>query len=403
MPHPYTLLIVDDHALQLEYLRKLFQSSGAFQVETSSSGRDALAFAKSVKFDLILLDMMMPELDGVQLIRRLAELPAKPALAIMSASSDRLLNSACVMAEVLGLRVLGQIAKPVRPGDVGWLVSRLKALSPVQPQERLLPNPDRAAVNDALENGQIRTWYQPKVDLATGAVVGAEALARWILEDGTVLLPGQFLPAITALRFEEALLACVLEQTIAAQRGWSAQGIQVPVSINLPPHLFDDEELPDKIRAWTRAAGGIPGAISFELTEESTARSQGNFFAGACRLRMMGFGLAQDDFSQGYSSLYNLISTPFTELKIDRSLVAGCVDDDGARAAVESAVALGKRLGITVVAEGVESVEQFDYLRAIDCDAVQGFYLAGALSADLFSQFARTMRGQTEWPRSMRR
>ncbi|WP_025135773.1 EAL domain-containing response regulator [Achromobacter sp. DH1f] len=386
---PFSLLIVDDHAWQLEYLSRLFQRGGEFRVETASRGEDALELMKSVKFDLILLDLMMPEFDGIQFIRQLAQQPVKPGLAIMSASSSRLLNSASRMAELLGIRVVGHLEKPVRLADVKSLASEIEVAWRSKYHHRDFPLAlERDTLQAALEGGKVQTWFQPKVSLGSGAVVGAEALARWITDDGLILLPNQFLPALSLFQLDETLLQCVIKQTITAQRKWDERGVPVPVSINLPPHLFDDESLPDKILNWTLAEGGQPATISFELTEESTARSQSNFFAGACRLRMMGFGLAQDDFSQGYSSLYNLISAPFSELKIDRALVVGCLDDDGAQAAVESAVALGQRLGIMVVAEGVQQREQVEYLRSIGCDAAQGFYFSGALSADLFAGYS---------------
>lgn len=111
-----------------------------------------------------------------------------------------------------------------------------------------------------------------------------------------------------------------------------------------------------------------------------------NFYAGACRLRMKGFGLSQDDFGQGYSSYMNLVSTPFTELKIDRALVHGCSENEELAQALTSIVALGRQLGLTVVAEGVETAQELALLRRINCTQVQGFLISHAVSSSEFQQ-----------------
>ena len=122
--------------------------------------------------------------------------------------------------------------------------------------------------------------------------------------------------------------------------------------------------------------GAEPASIGFELLETSTTESLSDYYAGACRLRMKGFGLAQDDFGKGLSSYFNLVSTPFSELKIDRSLVHGCVDNDSLATALQSIVELSRKLGLTVTAEGVETKDELEFLRKIQCDQAQGFFFA---------------------------
>ncbi|MNV53051.1 Oxygen sensor protein DosP [compost metagenome] len=159
--------------------------------------------------------------------------------------------------------------------------------------------------------------------------------------------------------------------------------------MNLPTHLLDDQSLPDRLYAHVMHYGGRPGAISFELTEGTTTLAISDFYAGACRLRMKGFGLAQDDSGQGYSSLFKIASTPFTEIKVDRSLISRCAAEDGARAAVESIIFLGRKLGLNVVAEGVETQEQLAILKGLRCNSVQGFLISHALTEELFCCFLK--------------
>lgn len=176
-----------------------------------------------------------------------------------------------------------------------------------------------------------------------------------------------------------------VKQTILAQSCWRKQGYDIPVSINLPTHLLDSDSLADRLFDLVIEHDGVPGMIGFELMECSTTDNISKFYAGACRLRMKGFGLAQDDFGQGYSSYFNLVSTPFTELKIDRALVQGCVENKSLALAIASIVALGQQLGLEVVAEGVESQDELVLLRQLKCDAVQGFLISQAVSSDQFN------------------
>ncbi|MFY0480742.1 EAL domain-containing response regulator [Achromobacter marplatensis] len=379
------ILIVDDHALQLEYMVHLMRHARAGHVETALNGWDALEKLRSHRFDLVITDLMMPGLDGVQLIQSLSELINPPAIALVSASPKRLLASACIVAKLLGLRVIAQICKPVSADDIDMMLKQLQ-----QPQGVLLEPPrgiseDRDTLLSALDNGEIQAWFQPKLALIDDSVCGVEALARWVRDDGTISFPGEFLPSLSFHGLEERLLNSIVSFSIAAQKHWRVAGYSIPVSINLPTHLLDDRALPDRLLANVRAAGGDPESICFELTEGTTTSHLSDFHAGACRLRMMGFKLAQDDFGQGYSSIYNLLTVPFTELKIDRSLIQDCVNDDKVRAILDSAITLGRRLGIAVVAEGVETREQLELLRQLDCTAVQGFYVAEALDVNLMA------------------
>ena len=178
----------------------------------------------------------------------------------------------------------------------------------------------------------------------------------------------------------------VLKASIAAQARWRRRGFRVPVSINLPPHLLEQPDLPDALLALTLELGGTPGELCFELMESSTTRHVSDFYAGACRLRMKGFGLAQDDFGQGLSSVHDLVNTPFTEVKIDRMLVSGCARDPALYQTLSTIVALAKQLGLTIVAEGVESDADLAALRQLGCSQVQGFLISQAVPSDDFTQ-----------------
>ena len=137
------------------------------------------------------------------------------------------------------------------------------------------------------------------------------------------MLPASFLGAVHRHGLNQALLTRMLEDALSAYRRWRKLGFKVPVSVNLPTRLLDNPLLPDELYN-TVAASGVPAEdVTFELLEDETTSVPGQYYMGASRLRLKGFGLAQDDFGKGYSSMYTLISTPFTELKIDRAFVSG--------------------------------------------------------------------------------
>ncbi|NYH11655.1 EAL domain-containing response regulator [Pseudomonas moraviensis] len=382
---PCNILIVEDHPFQQLYLQHLFSELGDFYLESACDGEEALDCLKRRDFDLVLTDLLMPGMDGVQFIQGLAALRSRPVLAIMSAASRRMLMGASLVASNLQVKVIGLISKPVNAVALRCLIDQLQGLRQIA-QPLPLAGIDRQAILDALDNGELQAWFQPKKALVNARIVAAEALIRWVHPEYGMLLPGMFLPALISFDLEERLLWLVLEQAIEAQAQWRQQGYDIPVSINLPTHLLNRHDLPDRILEFVLKHEGIPGRICFELMECSVPDDISNFYAGACRLRIKGFGLSQDDFGKGYSSYMNLVSAPFTELKIDRSLVQGCNDNEELAQALTSIVGLGRQLGLTVVAEGVETAQELALLRKIDCTQVQGFLISHAVSPDQFQQ-----------------
>ncbi|KAA0945713.1 MULTISPECIES: EAL domain-containing response regulator [unclassified Pseudomonas] len=377
----YNVMIVEDHPFQHEYLYHVFSEVGGLSVNTVWGGSEALRCLQKKDYDLVVSDLFMPDMDGVQLIQKIAALPKKPALALMSTASRRMLISAGLAAESSGLTVIGLISKPVELSAVRQLRDRLDELYSAAPPADRVVQQDRQLLVRAMESGQIQAWFQPKKSLRTGRICGTEALVRWRHPTVGLLAPGDFLDAINHFRLQEQLLWRMLEDSLVAQSLWRRRGHEVPISVNLPTHLLDSHDFTDRLLEKVLAAQAEPRSIIFELMESSTTEDPSNFYAGACRLRMMGFGLAQDDFAKGYSSYFNLISTPFNEIKIDRSLVHGCVENDSQASALQSIVDLCHKLGLVVTAEGVETPAELAFLRKIRCDQVQGYLISAAVAS----------------------
>lgn len=384
----HRILILEDQPFQRGFLANMFGAVPGVLADTSGDAAHAVAMCQLTRYDLVVTDLMMPGIDGIQFIQTLASQEHRPTLALVSSASQRMMASARLMAESLGLTVLGILAKPVSYDDVADLIDRLRQTrrdsSAGQPRVEPPLVASRERLLLAIDNDEITAWFQPKKSLDSGLVVAAEALVRWRHPEFGTQEAARFLPLIERHGLEAPLLRHILIGSVQAQARWHDLGFRIPVSINLPPHLLEQRDLPDELLDLTLAHGGSAADLCFELMESSTTDHVSDYYAGACRLRMKGFGLAQDDFGQGLSSVHNLVNTPFTEVKIDRALVRGCARDPALRNALATVVALGSKLGLNIVAEGVETDAELATLRKLGCNQVQGFLISRAVPADSF-------------------
>lgn len=250
-------------------------------------------------------------------------------------------------------------------------------------------NGDRDAILLALESNQIQAWFQPKLRLNDHAVSGAEALVRWVFPDGTVLLPKQFLPRFAQENLEMELLYFMIEKSVKTQQTWKKFGFDIEIGINLPSRLLDVDLLPERLYEHVLHQGGTPDLIGFELTENEIHDNQPGRESAMYQLRAKGFKLAECNAGLHDRTSIESMAVPFTELKINRALINRCTVDNNAANEVDSIIKLGHRLGVNVIAEGVESLEQLNLLRSLRCHSIQGFLFSGALTDTLFLNFLK--------------
>ena len=208
---PYRVLVVEDHPFQHEYLLNVFSEVGGFTVDTVWDGDAALECLARNDYDLLLSDLLMPVMDGVQLIQKVAALRRKPALALMSASSRRMLISAGLAAKNLGISVIGLISKPVELNAVMRLKERMELFrfdGDTDPALAIQVEPQ--SIELAMGNGQIQAWFQPKKSLRNGNILSAEELVRWVHPELGLLLPKVFLTLLISQGLEERLLWLML-------------------------------------------------------------------------------------------------------------------------------------------------------------------------------------------------
>jgi diguanylate cyclase len=233
----------------------------------------------------------------------------------------------------------------------------------------------------AFAAGELEAFFQPKADAGSRAVVGFEALVRWRHPEHGLLAPAAFVPLAEQAGLARQLTRCVLEQALAACRGWRADGHDLHVAVNASVSDLLDTSLPGEIHAALLRHGLPPEALVLELTEGSVMSDPTRIGEVLERLAALGVGLSLDDFGTGYSSLLHLKTLPVGEVKIDRSFVTGALHDAKDAAIVRATIDLARELGMRTVAEGVEDDAVWERLSALGCEVIQGYALSRPVPA----------------------
>jgi diguanylate cyclase (GGDEF)-like protein len=234
----------------------------------------------------------------------------------------------------------------------------------------------------AVDEGELVLYYQPQIDLRTGAISSVEALVRWMHPKRGLVGPDEFIPLAERTGLIKRLTRTVLTEAIRQARAWELAGLRVPVAVNLSMRNIHDPQLPQTIAQLLQRWDARPDLLRLEMTETVLAADPQRALQTMDSLRAMGVHIALDDFGIGYSSLAYLNRLPLDEIKIDRSFVMGMIDDESSATIVRATVDLGHGLGYGVVAEGVENTETRQRLSALGCDAIQGFLIARPMPAD---------------------
>jgi diguanylate cyclase (GGDEF)-like protein len=244
----------------------------------------------------------------------------------------------------------------------------------------------------ALDNDEFAVYYQPKADIRTGRVEGAEALVRWIHPEHGVIPPNDFIPLAEHTGLIKPLTAFVLNTAIAQCREWVDEGLDLTVAVNLSVRNLLDATLPDAVAAMLERHGVEARRLKLEITEGTIMADPDRAMEVLSRLHGMGIGLSIDDFGTGYSSLAYLKDLPVSELKIDRTFVNDMSEEDSDAFIVRSTIDLARNLGLQVVAEGVETEAIWTQLGHLGCDIGQGYYLSRPVPPDEFASWLADSR-----------
>ena len=289
------------------------------------------------------------------------------------------------------LNILEALTKPLAPKRLFRALDRLGGLRPgaseldvVVGQAGSVPGRPgglltASEVRRGLDAGYVGIAVQPKVRLSDRRVVGAEALLRWNDPLHGAVMPFAVIPTAEAHSLIDDLTLDIYRQSVTALAEWRASGHDLTIAVNLSALTLTSLDFPERVEEIAREAGVEPGCITLEVTESRLLEELASSLEVIGRLRLKGFRLSIDDFGTGYASMGNLKMLPFTELKIDQSFVQGAVvdvNDVASRVILGCSVELGHAMKMSVVAEGVETVEEWNLLEALGCDEIQGYLVA---------------------------
>lgn len=387
-----SVLVADDSVTQRMHAQGLCADLGLTDVQGATDGRDALKILLAHKVDVALIDLEMPIMDGIELLRSIAQEKCVKSVIILSAKDPILIASVGTMAEADGLHVLGTFQKPLQRDLLETSLLRfvrdLKSCEPSEP----LPHSDVTVIDlcAALDADDITLAYQPKLTVQGLILRGVEALARWKHPHKGTISPGVFIPLAERHGLIDTLTRELLVKAFKQKRTWQQMGLRFHLAFNLSPLSLADPGLSDWLSELAQEYSIPPDEVTLEVTENALLGELACAIRTLARLRLRGFNIAIDDYGTGFANAQQLSRVPATELKVDRSLVHHVATRPQQRTILASTVDLAKNLSLITVAEGVETIEDYRILMELGVDQVQGFYFSKPLYPDDLVEWLKT-------------
>jgi EAL domain-containing protein (putative c-di-GMP-specific phosphodiesterase class I)/ActR/RegA family two-component response regulator len=387
-----TVLVVDDATSNRMVAVEMLRELGITSVLEAENGIVALELIESSHVDLVLTDLNMPGMDGIELLSSLAKRRDNKVLyvAVMSGVGQAVLDTVQNIADESHLELLGVFPKPLNIAYMQELLSQYDPDNRESISARSALAFSTEEVARALAQGQLVAYYQPKVFFSNRKIWGMEALVRWIHPVHGVLPPVLFVEHLESGDLALDFFRYLLRQVCAFLKSLPVQQDLVHCSINLPVPLLTTEGLVDDMVRVLKSYGLPNETIVLELTETSLMQHLAASLSALARLRMKGFGVAMDDYGTGYSSMKQLARCPFSELKIDREFVHDASISEKKHAILTSAISMCQRMGMLSVAEGVETLADWDQLSALGCEVAQGYLISRPMPEEAMREWMRT-------------
>ncbi|HEY9271892.1 EAL domain-containing response regulator [Achromobacter sp.] len=390
-------LIVDQDELQRCALARMLGKIGVSEMAMAHDGASAVAAIRQRQWDLVIVDLDMTDRTGLQMIDALADAGGCCGIAIASSHPSRILQAAASYARNRGVPIIAALGKPLETARLISLIELLErsALADgaaslriaAESRGAVLAGLNRERLLRALAQREITAFFQPQHCAMTGELRGAETLARWAGDEGAMVPPAAFLPAFEAAGLLEPLTGYMLARAFEAQRELGSRPDWV-IGINVPAVVASSIRWAQGVADRAERAGVEPGCVVIEITEDGGARSNGALVGAITQLRLRGFSCSIDDFGTGDSSLDRLLCAPFDELKIDRDLIARAGRQGHAQSILACTIEMARSLDMTVVAEGIETHEEHEMVRALGVQVTQGYFHGRPMPLDAFRQYA---------------
>jgi EAL domain-containing protein (putative c-di-GMP-specific phosphodiesterase class I)/FixJ family two-component response regulator len=372
------ILLVDDDVFATKVMAAQLRKLGFENTKAMNDPILALEYLRSNidKIKAIVCDLQMPALDGIEFIREVSLEKFSGELLLVSGEDPRVLRSAQRLVNAMGLTLLGAIQKPV---ELGALAKIMADAAVLEDSDQHVPRFSVANIQAGLEAKEFVNFYQPKVDVKTGEVIGVEALIRWQHPQFGVISPSGFLAEMEANGLDHELLTQVLTSTtgaLALLREHAKKDEQFKVSVNLSDANLRDPQLPEKLVELVKQYGVKPRNLVLEVSENRMAGGRTLLITTLSRLALKGFSLSLDDFGAGKTTMSDLSDIAITELKFDRSFVHNVHRDSAQELSLSSCIKMAEALGMRTVAEGIEEVADWHTIRNLGCNVVQGYLVA---------------------------
>jgi EAL domain-containing protein (putative c-di-GMP-specific phosphodiesterase class I)/CheY-like chemotaxis protein len=393
-PVPPDAFVIDDEEGICRFVAMTLESLG-LRAESYHQAPQAIAALDRGHPDIIFLDLALEGSDAVEMLRMLGERRYSGVVQLMSGSSPGLLDDVRRIGARHGLHMRAPLEKPFRSEAVRRAVTSAHRDAPAESTFSVTP-PIELGLQEALDKGWLELWYQPKIDLRSRTLVGAEGLIRCRHPDHGVLAPGAFLPGAS----EESLLALTDHVVLTALRDWhdlADAGTSLRIAVNASAGALTSVTLAALIRENRPKRREWPGLI-LEIPEGEVVKDVALFHEIATQLRIYGITLAIDDFGEGFSSFARLRELPFGELKLDRGFVDGCAGDARNGGICRAVIALAHHFGVAAVAEGLENLADAYVVRDMGCDIGQGYVFARPMPKSSFLSLLRDRAATSpEW------
>ncbi|WNC70546.1 EAL domain-containing response regulator [Thalassotalea psychrophila] len=384
----YNVLLIEDDIFQRSLLQKQLMSLIDCKVQLSGDGEEALSLLNGYEPDIIFCDLNLPNIDGVELVRAIAQKDINSSIVLMSAEASDIISSVKTMSEVYGLKNVHMLQKPMGIKAINGILNDIKndfttCNKTTEPHLVFTEND----IKLALSSGQLIAYYQPQIDSKSRVVSGAEALLRWHHPEYGILTPNIFIDKIVDRELCENLTHLITRLAIKECKKWHDNGHFISISINVTPSDLMNLAFPDYILSLLGTYNLEPKYLSLEVVESEITQDLAKYLDTLSRLRLKGINTSIDDFGTGSASLIQLITSPFSELKIDMSFVKKMFEDKKYMIAVKATISLAKQLELKVVAEGVEQHRHASFLSALGCDILQGYLFSKPLASDEIDNF----------------
>lgn len=387
--HDYAM-VVEDELFQQSFLEAVIRNTYGCQVLCCDDGQFAIEAATARAPLFVVCDLKMPKMDGIEFLTRLSLVNKHVPVIVLSSLDEALLSTVEELAFISGMTSVRSLSKPIDKSTLEDTLAQLFDSGSIKTNRKLIDtNFSKAELLTALEQFDFVPLYQPQIDSIAKRIKGFEALVRWNHSKHGLLNPNQFLPLIFKHELSYKLFLHILRSATKFGNEVHASYGHISLSVNVTAEDMSSPSFVDDVLLCLEENKFPPQLLILEVTETHVADDMLSLLKAAGRLRIQGIQIAIDDFGTGHSSISNLVSGPFTELKLDKSFIEKMLYSKKHFTVVKGLIALADSLELRVIAEGVESEGQLKRLLQLGCTNIQGYYYSKPLSSEAALTFIK--------------